>query len=134
MSSLFVDFAPLHVRTKTLRTQVRTIRSSYHVNPYPMKYGKRKYGRRNSRFKYKRRRIVRRSSIVRRRKYHRRFRRRYRRPSINKVFKEVLITQRDTYNYNLYGNGCLVYHNFALANTGGPVLCKLWCRVLHQVQ
>ena len=77
-----------------------------------MKYGKRKYVS-TSRTKYRRRRIIRRSPIVRRRKYNRRFRRRHRRYNINKIFKEVSITQRDTYNYNLYGDGKWSYHNFS---------------------
>ena len=78
-----------------------------------MKYAKRKYRRRRSFGKYKRRRIVRRSTNLRRRKYSRRFSRRQRRYSINKVFKEVSITQRTTYNYELSGDGKWVYHNFS---------------------
>ena len=78
-----------------------------------MKYAKRKYGRRRSFGKYKRRGFVRRSTNLRRGKYNRRVRRRQRRSSINKVFKEVSITERDTYNYKLYGDGNWVYHNFS---------------------
>ena len=108
-----IIFAPYGLRTRNVRTHFRTTVVSYHSKSYPMKYGKRKYRRRRSFGKYKRRRIVRRSTYLRRGKYTRRFRRRHRGYSINKVFKEVSITQRTTYNYSLFGDGQWVFHNFS---------------------